>query len=215
MKQGTIILLLLMFTGTIGKAQTGDEWLRQKQTQKRYLLEQIAALKMYIGYIQKGYAIAQKGLNAISGIKNGDFDLHNDYFASLRTVNPKIRTYAKVGDMVALELRIVQIYKDTYKKIQWSDLFNAKEVNYTFNVFINLLNDCSTVISTLTTVLSDDQLQMKDEERLKRIDALYSRMQDQYTFAQSFAGEVKLLAVQRMKEKNEVQTNRTLYGIKN
>jgi len=215
MKQGIIILLLLVLAGTIGKAQTVDEWLQQKQTQNKYLLEQIAAYKMYIGYVQKGYAIAQNGLSTISSIKKGDCNLHSDYFTSLKTVNPKIRTYATVGDIVALQLRNVQIYKDTYKQVQQSHLLSPGEVDYLFRVFTHLLSDCSTVVRTLTAVLSDDQLQMKDEERLKRIDALYDSMQDKFAFAQSFRAQTSLLILQRMKEKNEVQTNRTLYGIKN
>lgn len=109
----------------------------------------------------------------------------------------------------------MQVYKDTYKQVQGTHLFNAGEVNYIFKVFTNLLSDCADVIEELITVTTDGELEMKDDERLKRVDALYSNMQDNHTFAQSFAGEIKLLTVQRMKEKNDVQTSQLLIGIKN
>ncbi len=56
---------------------------------------------------------------------------------------------------------------------------------------------------------------MKDDERLKRIDALYNDMQDKYTFVQSFSNEAKLLATSRISEQNDIQTSRALNGVKN
>jgi hypothetical protein len=90
----------------------------------------------------------------------------------------------------------------------------VEEVNYILTVFANFLNDCSTVIAELTRVITPDGLGLKDDERLKRIDALYSTMQEHYTFAQGFGRETKLFTIQQMKEKKDVQTSRTLNGIK-
>ena len=56
---------------------------------------------------------------------------------------------------------------------------------------------------------------MKDDERLKRIDALYHDMQDKYSFAQSFAGEANILAARRLREQNDIQISRGLNEIKN
>ena len=64
-------------------AQTSSEWFRQKATQKKYLLQQIAALQVYSGYLSKGYSIAKNGLNTIKNIKNGDLLQHSNYFTSL------------------------------------------------------------------------------------------------------------------------------------
>lgn len=211
----TTIILLIMLTGNFCKAQTFEEWFKQKETQKKYLIQQIAAFQMYLGYVQKGYSIAQKGLTTISNIKKGDFNLNRDFFGSLKSINPKVRNSAKVADIIAFQIKIVQVYKDTYKQVRASCLFNSKEVDYIFVVFTNLLSDCADVIDAIITVTTDDKLEMKDDERLKRIDALYNSMQDNYTFVQSFGEEAKLLAIQRMKEKKDVQTSRTLNGIKN
>lgn len=210
-----ITIIILTMSVTVCKAQTFDEWFRQKKTQKKYLIQQISAFQIYLGYVQKGYSIAQKGLSTISNIKKSDFNLHRDFFGSLKSMNPKIRNYTKVADIIAFQIKIVQVYKATYKQVQSSALFNAQEVNYIFKVFTNLLSDCADVIDALITVTTDHELEMKDDERLKRIDALYISMQDNYTFAQSFGEEAKLLAIQRLKEKNDVQTSRTLNGIKN
>jgi hypothetical protein len=209
-----MIMIFLVFIGIVCEAQTAEEWFKQKETQKKYLLQQIAAFRVYLGYVQKGYSIAQKGLTAISSIKKGDFNLHTDFFAYLENVNPKISGYAKVADIIALQVRIAQIYKETHKQIRASGFYNAEEVDYISTVFTNLLNSCSTVTVELTKVITPDELGMKDDERLRRIDAFYNTMQENYTSAQSFATEAKYLTVQRMKEKDDVQTSRALYGIK-
>jgi len=213
MKHITILLLLAFASGAC-YAQTSEEWFNQRETQKKYLIKQIAAFKVYLGYVQKGYSIAQKGLTTISNIKKGDFDLHRDFFNSLKSVNPNISGYAKVAAIIALQVRIVEIYKDCYRQVQVSKSFNAEEVNYIFYVFTNLLDDCTTILAELTRVILPNNLEMKDDERIEQIDALYSTMQENYTFAQSFGTEAKLLIIQRMKEKRDVQTSRILNGIK-
>jgi hypothetical protein len=64
-------------------------------------------------------------------------------------------------------------------------------------------------------VTTSGELEMKDDERLKRIDAIHSAMQDKYTFVQGFSNEAKLLAASRISEQKDIQTIRALNGIKN
>ena len=214
MKQFTF-LVLFVFAVCISQAQTFNEWFRQKATQKKYLLQQIAALKAYLDYVQKGYAIAQKGLTTISDIKQGDFDLHRNFFNSLKDVNPKIARYAKVADIIAMQLKIVQVYKDIRRQLKGEDLFGVKEVDYAVKVFKNVLNDCSEIIMNLTAVITSNNLEMKDDERVKRIEGLYTDMRDAYVFTLGFGDEVKLLGLQRMKDQADIQKGRSLHDIKN
>lgn len=214
MKRLLILMLFAIFC-TSTKAQTFAEWFQQSSTQKKYLLQQIAALQVYIGYVQKGYSIAKQGLNTISDIKNGEFNLHKDYFNSLKSVNPTIKNYSKVADIIALQVNIIKVYKEAAKQVKQSRSFNAKEINYINGVFERLLDDCTKTIDALTTVTISGELEMKDDERLKRIDDLYTDMQEKYTFVKSFSNEAKMLAASRIREQIEIQTSRALNGIKN
>jgi hypothetical protein len=207
------MLFAIVSTGT--RAQTFAEWFRQSATQKKYLLQQIAALQVYIGYVQKGYSITSQGLNTISDIKHGEFNLHKDYLASLKTVNPRIKNYSKVADIIALQVNIIKTYKEAARQIKQSRSFNTTEINYINNVFDRLIDDCAKTIDALIAVITSGELEMKDNERLKRIDALYSDMQDKYTFVQGFSNEAKLLATSRISEQNNIQRSRALNGIKN
>lgn len=84
MKKIIVALVAYLAVSLPVHAQTWSEWFRQKKTQKKYLLQQIAALKVYIDYAEKGYKIACDGIHAVREIKRGDFNLH-DNFLSLYT----------------------------------------------------------------------------------------------------------------------------------
>lgn len=215
MKKALLFLLLLVSAAGSLRAQTFAEWFQQKKTQKKYLLQQIAALQIYIGYAQKGYKIAKEGLTTISGFTKGEFNLHGDYFNSLKTVNPEVRKYVKVADIIALQVKIVQDYNRTYGQLAKSDAFSSEEQDYIRRVFGRLLGDCEQTLDELITITTDGKLEMKDDERMARIDKLYLDMQDKYTFSQSFSNDAKLMAAARTKEQTEIQTSRALQGIKN
>lgn len=194
--------------------QATAEWTQQKSTQKKYLLQQIAALHTYIGYAKKGYDIANKGISTVRNIKNGDFNLHRDFFGSLENINPKIKQYAKLADLLAYQYRIIKKSKEVVKEVHRLKQFTPEEINYCKSVFDNLLDECVKTIDELIAVITEGNLQMKDDERLKRIDMLYADMQEKYAFCQSFSDEVGVLVVQRIGEQREINLSKILNGIK-
>ncbi|HWJ28200.1 MAG TPA: hypothetical protein VNS32_16775 [Flavisolibacter sp.] len=197
------------------QAQTLAEFTQQKKTQIKYLIEQIAALKVYTDYLEKGYQIAQMGLTTIHHIKIGDFNLHSDHIASFLTVNPKIRAYSKIADITGLQVTILKEYKKSMAQMKSSEWFNSDDIDYATNVFIKLLNDCAEQIDQLMLILSNNQVQMTDDERIKRIEKIYDTVQDQYKFERHFSSSIKILEQQRMNDHNEIQTIQSLYDINN
>lgn len=183
--------------------------------QKKYMIQQIAALQVYIGYLQKGYSIAKKGLNVIGDLKKGEFNLHSNYFNSLKSVNPKIRNSEKVAGCITLQVQILKVFNSTYKQLKQSKQFSENELSYMDNVFTRLIEDCTVTIDELIEVTTSNKLEMKDDERLRRIDNLYNDLQSKNIFVQSFSSEVKVLAVSRLQDQNDVGTSRSINGIKN
>ena len=210
------LLFILLLTGIsfFVKAQNWEEWTQQKKTQKKYLMQQIAALQVYIGYAKKGYDVANKGLTTIRNIKNGDLNLHRDFFGSLKRANPKIKKYAKVADIIAYQLRIVKETNKTLQGIRETGQFTSEELDYCKMVFDNLLVDCLKSIDELFLVITSGELEMKDDERIKRINALYADMQNKYAFSSSFSEEMGLLSVQRLGEQIEINRSKILNGLK-
>jgi hypothetical protein len=195
-------------------AQTWDEWWSQKKTQIKYLTQQIAALETYAGYLQKGYHIAQQGLTAISDIKNGEFNLHKDYFGSLSGVNPAIAKDARIAAIIAMQVSIVQRYRKAFAGAQSCGQFNCGEINYIYSVFTHLLDDCSNDLTELINLTTAGKYQLTDEERIKRLDVLYGNMQNKYAFAQSFSNQTSMMALARMKEGSDAMMLQQLYNVK-
>jgi hypothetical protein len=214
MKKVLLLATAGLFAFLSSNAQTADEWLNQKSTQKKYLLQQIAALKVYLGYAKKGYTIVTSGVNTIRNIKEGDLNLHRDFFNRLKNVNPSIRKYVKVADIIAYQLKIIKQTKITIQQIRETKQFTEAELGHCKQVFNNLLYECTKTVEELILVTTSGKLEMKDDERLKRIDGLYANVQDKYSFACSFSEDMGLLAVQRLGEQMEINRSKLINGIK-
>ena len=209
-----LIIICLLVSISRGHAQTYDEWVRQKKTQKKYLLQQIAALQVYIGYGEKGYSIVTKGLNAIQNIKRGDFNLHSGYFSSLSKVNPRIQQYSQVAGIIAMQVSIGKQVRNTLRDCRKANQLTGAELKYLQQVFNNLLDDCAKDLDELQSLISGGELQMKDDERIKRIDKLYSDSQEKQVFVQSFGASAKGLSVQRLNDGYDTEIERKLNGVK-
>jgi hypothetical protein len=209
MKKILTILSIALFI-SYANAQTPKfkEWFKQKKTQKEYLAKQIALLQLYLGYLKKGYDIASKGLNTIENIKNGDFNLHRDFFSSLKNVNPSIANSAKVADIIAFQVYIIQNLKRVNSFCASSKQFTPNEIYYVTKVYRNMLYMSDINISELLTIIRANETEMKDDERLNRLNKLYDDMLDKHAFVKSFEGDVRMIAREREREKRAIEAAR-------
>lgn len=207
-------MLCAILISISGKSQTWNEWFQQKKTKLIYIAQQIAALQVYTGYLKQGYQIVDEGWSVIDDIKHGDFDLHNNYFNSLTQVNSSIKNYNKVGDIMTLQLQILQSSDDTKKFTNDNSYIQSVEKDYVNKVMSNLLSKCADKLIELQMITENGKVQMKDDERLKRIEELYIDMQDKYAFVKNFESSVHVLALSREKNIKDLNTSKLLYGIK-
>lgn len=201
-----IILIAIIFTSVFSS--------NGQSKQVKLYLKQIGLNEVLISYLKKAMTIAKVGLTTISDIKNGEFSLHRIFFDKLKSANPKIKNLAKVADIITLQIQIIKNYQSSYRQIKTSSQFSNTEIKYIYAVFSKLLDDTGNNLEELYKVLAADQYQMADNERIKHIDALYAEMQSSYVFIQHFSRETLVMAMQRMKENNEVQQSKNWYGIK-
>lgn len=176
------------------------------------LIESIALLKLYMGYVKKGYDIADKGLQPIRDIKNGEFSLHDDYYNSLKNVNPQLKQYDRIAAILKMQKSIVALYNKGRKQVS-SNGFDADESRYLIRVYNNLLDESVKEIDELTLVLTDGKLEMKDEERMKRIDIIAGKITEQYQFIHHFNKQVAMVAFSREKEQHDIEYLRKLYNL--
>ena len=179
----------------------------------KVMLQQIAALQVYIDVAQKGYSIAQKGLNTVGTLKRGELNLHSVYLHSLKTVNPKVKKYIRVAEVIDLQWKIMKEYRRVWSDLQGEDLFYGDELDYIARVFNRLISDCSNTLDELIEVTTNGEYEMKDDERLKRIDMLHETMISNYDFLQSFKKQLQVLWLSRVREHRDSGAIRALYGL--
>lgn len=208
----TLILFLVLSAQTV-YGQKFKEWFRQKKTQRQYLIQQIAQLKIYLELTEKGYEIAKEGLTLISDIKDGEFTLHKSYFGSLKTVNPKIASYPVLKQLTDWHDEINVICKSLARDLTASREFTDSEIKYVQTVLKDLYDQSSIITGNMLTIVRDGQVTMSDDERIARLDQYYQQMQSNYQFAQSFQKDAKLMAIRRKNNQNEINTVRALHGL--
>lgn len=208
-----ILLIVLMGSQTL-RSQTFSEWFRQKKTQKKYLLQQIAALEVYMDFARKGYTIAKEGLNLVEGFKHGEFNLHSDYFQSLDQVNPNIKQYARIAEFMALQFRIINEQRESLVRLRQSGAFEEKELEYLTGVFKRTLYLVSDSLDDLMAICTTGTMEMTDDARLERIELIYGRAMEHYSFHQEFSRESKQLAMARLRQKGNIEKTRHLYDLK-
>ena len=209
-----IILLFALVMSDISLSQTAAEWTQQKKTQRKYLLQQIVALQTYLGYVKKGYDIAHKGISTVQNIKNGEWNLHKDFFSSLSVVNPEIKKYAKVADITAMQVRMVKQVKSLTHESKQGGLLTPEEIDYVVKICDHLLSECQENMDELIRVTTSGELEMKDDERIKRIGLIYTTMQDKSVFLRSFGNSIIMLSKQRWHERLEAEISKKLNGLK-
>jgi hypothetical protein len=206
----TVVLILLTICACLGRCESQflGGIFDQQATELKYYETQIAYLELYIGYLEKGYKIAQAGLTKIADIKKGEFNLHQVFFSSLSSVNPSIGNYAKVADIIALQLSIISNFK---KALQNTSHFSSAEISYLQSVYSNLSSECSKCLTELINIITDGTMTMHDDERIKRIDNIYGDMKDKYAFTQSFTSQASVLAAEREDEQYDIDYLNGLY----
>jgi len=201
-------VVLLVLTGRGASAQTWDEIFKQKKTQKKYLLQQIAALQVYIGYASKGYDIVGNGIHAVKDINNGEFNLHRNFFAALGAVNPFVKGSAVVTDVLNGGLEVISILKG------WdSSGLNAGDRAFVSLVKANLLAECAVELEDFLLIITSGKLDMKDNERLARLELLRTSMENKRGFALAFSGDLDQLTRQREGEQQTINQIRRWHEI--
>lgn len=192
------LVMLIAVSPVLVSAQTFGEFFNQKKTQKRYLLQQIAALQVYLGYAKKGYEIAGSGLQTVKNITSGEFSLHNDFISSLSAVSPFIRDNVKVAQIVAYQLEIVNGFNSIRSDVD--GFLSASNLAYLLSVRTVVLAECSADLQELILVVTPGLVEMDEQERLIRLDKLYASMQDKAGFTRGFCAELAALSAFRKRE---------------
>ena len=197
--KGSACGLLLLFS-IAAKAQTFGDWFDQKGTQKKYLLQQITALKAYATVLETGYRIAQNGLGSIGSSVKKEFDLHNRYYAGLKIVSPAVKNSSQVKDILQWQADINTLFSRLPDEIYYETVKAA------------VLKDCKQQLTELQKLVSNNKVEMNDSERLKRINVIHAAMLSNYRFAIHFCNQAALIGQDKINEPKDIHSLKSLYG---
>lgn len=206
-----VISGLASIVATPSNAQGIRQWFSQKSTQTEYLIQQIAALKMYGGYLKKGYDVVKGGLNTIGDIKDGHFKLDRIFMDSLKLVSGAVKRDARVKEIIRLQKETATSISACLKMVRKSDYFYPADLEYISGVLNHIGERSNGHITELENILRNGNYQMSDDQRIKRVQWIYQEIKEQFAFVGQFAAELKKLEIQRSRELRDVRVIDKLY----
>lgn len=171
-----LFLLLLVFAENV-RAQLAAEWLRQNQTQRRYLAVQIAALQQYLSLARQGYQAVSGGLQVVGQIKRGDFNIHSAFFSSLQRVSPFVRRHQKVLNLAGSYASLFDHCRRM--RARWESIDGLPQWKRAVlqDAYLQFSDDLARDLLFLTDLLTDGRFELNDAERLDKIGHLVARQE--------------------------------------
>lgn len=209
MKKTILFALLLLMQVHVSSAQSSD-------IQQLLLnVEKLSQFRQILNDMKKGYQILDRGYSTIKDISQGNFSLHKAFLDGLLNVSPTVRNYRKIGEIVSCQSNMVGEYRDAYARFRSGGNFNPGELGYIAGVYDRLLKESLRNLDELLLVVTAGKMRMSDNERLMEIDRVHAQMQEKLQFLRHFNNQADVLAIQRMKERNDAHRMMGIYGINN
>jgi len=176
-------------------------------------VEKLAQFRSILKQMKQGYDILNSGYRTVRDLSQGNFSLHRTFLDGLLRVNPTVRRYRKIGEIINMQIHLVAQCRAGYKGFSTSQLFNGQELRYISGIHDRILRLSLGNLNELLLVLSEQTLEMSDNERLSRIDAIHRQMEEKLHFLHHFNAESSVLQLQRKKELTNSHSMGKLQGI--
>ena len=207
-----ILICYLAFLSLNSHAQTFDEWWKQKETQQRYLAEQIAALSAYGAVLREGYETVSQGLGLVHTLRNGDYSQHEGYFNSFSSVNPQIKNHPEAGQALKIYGKSRQLTQQIPSKLFPSQYFTGAEEQVIRHVLLAIQKDCEQILTELEELLEEGLLKLSDTERLKQLSGINHRMQEVYSYTVRFYQDCQDISLSRQNESRSIKQRKALHS---
>lgn len=208
-------IFILLISISVSLVITSNASAQSQEAEQLLLdMQKYSQLKKMLSQLVTGYNVVKNGYDNIKGIASGSFNLHSAFLNGLYAVNPAVKKYQRIPDIINYESAILKEYKTSFNQFKQDGHFSNDEITYIGNVYTNLFNKSLENINELITVTTANKTQMSDDERLQAIDRIYFDIQDKYVFLKSFDNSTKMLSLQRARQEGDINTTKALYGLK-
>lgn len=139
--------------------------------------QKLEQLKDLLQNMKDKYQILNQGYQQVSNLTEGNFRLHEVFLNRLVQVNPKVKSYHRVGEIIQLQIQMIQAITASKRQIRLNALLIDEELDQVLRVYSSFSTSSLKNLQELTLLLTDGELQMDDWERLQGIDRVYNSMQ--------------------------------------
>lgn len=204
-------ILVIVFGFGFSTAAFGQT---QEASQLLLNYEKLKQLEEILDNMYKGYKILSQGYDRIKGIAQGNYKLHQVFLDALLAVNPAVRDYKRIPMIIEYQALLMKEYKRAYERFRDDANFTASELRYLESVYTYLVKQSVRNLDELAMIVTASKLRMTDEERLKAIDRIFLEMESKLSFLRYFNNSTQMLAMQRAREKSDVNAIQSLYELK-
>jgi len=208
------IFWIVLIAGFVSVDSVKAQSIAQDIEQLTLDYQKLAQMKSILKEMYKGYQVVSTGYNDVKNVTQGNFNLHQAFLNGLLAVSPAVRNYKRIADIINNQAEIIKEYKEAYAIFKKDPNFNFDELNYISGVYNNLIYESVKNLDALTMVITAGKLRMSDDERLKAIDKIADDTGEKLSFLRAFNNDTQIQALQRAKERNDLQTVQQLYGVK-
>lgn len=202
-----LLIFFFLFSSVVPAHAQADEI-----AQLALNIQKLNQFRQILTDMKKGYEIISKGYNTVKNLSQGNFSLHETFLNGLLAVNPKIKTYKRVADIIIMQKQLINNYKSAFAKFKGSSTFNNNELMAMGTVYDNLFNLSLKNLDELLMIITAGKLRMTDAERLQAIDRIYDDMKEKTDFLQYYNTNNQSLQKIRSQELHSLEVISDLYG---
>lgn len=200
-------VLLFLFFSLNSYSQT------QALEQLQLNIEKLAQFKLMLTNMYNTYSILNNGYNNIKNISLDNFKLHKGFIDALSSISPAVKNSVAIADILQTQALIAKEYRDTYNKVIAAKLFTPAEIRELENAYTNILSKTSRNLDALQKIITPNQLQMSESERLDFLHSLAVDMEIQLSQLRTFTKQATTLVQFRTRSKKDGELLRNSYGI--
>jgi hypothetical protein len=157
--------------------------------------------------------MAQLKLTEIAQWTEKQRKLYADYYQELWQVKSLLSSFARVRQVMDLQVCLVGEYQRAFALFQQDRHFTPKEIAHMHRVYSGMLGESVRNLDALLLVVNAFSTQMSDAQRLEIIHRAAEGMEQTYADLRAFNRQNIGLSLARAKDAQELETFRTLYGL--
>jgi hypothetical protein len=216
----SILIIVLLLTGMRGKAQDPITLIIKEGITKVIVAMdlQMQRLQNETIWLQNAQKTVENELSRLKLAEIGNWvekqrDLYENYFDELWRVKAALGFYHRVKELTQKQKTLLFEYRQAYDLFRRDPHFTPDEIAQMQRVYSGILNACAVNLDALSLVVNAFTTQMKDAERLERLEAAAILMDQQLNHLRQFTRGNQLIALQRATERGTIIHFKKLYGL--